>query len=295
MVTLSYDPSSDLVYMTRRGYGGAIFVGDGRDDDLADYRAAFPAEAIAARRFYNIGAGSFRHPAWSNVDYPSEHYGGIIDIACNLETLDPLAIESGTAELVYTAHTLEHVSPAAGAHALTEAYRILKPGGVLRVVLPDADYYWSNYKARTQNFNLFANIKVQCLPFKVTDPAQADHEQAFIYEIAMTACDLMDVGAASTISTAEFRRAEASMPYETLCDWVVQHVDAGLHRDLRFVGYHRNWWNRVKARRELERAGFTRIWDSSFGQSSAPVLRNVRYFDLGSYYQDISLYIEAIK
>lgn len=43
----------------------------------------------------------------------------------------------GTIDVCYTSHTVEHMSRDEGRHLVSEAYRVLRPGGVLRVVVPD--------------------------------------------------------------------------------------------------------------------------------------------------------------
>jgi SAM-dependent methyltransferase len=48
-----------------------------------------------------------------------------------------LPIESGTAECVFCSHILEHLSSADVDLALEETFRILAPGGVFRLVVPD--------------------------------------------------------------------------------------------------------------------------------------------------------------
>ena len=92
----------------------------------------FPEESLLKRRFYNIGAGSFGHPYWTNVDYTSEHYKEAQKntfLHYDLMELKPLPIEDNVAELVYSSHTIEHVSDEAVRNMLSESYRILKPGG----------------------------------------------------------------------------------------------------------------------------------------------------------------------
>ena len=44
---------------------------------------------------------------------------------------------SGSARAVYSSHTLEHLSRDQGRFFLQECARVLKPGGVLRIVVPD--------------------------------------------------------------------------------------------------------------------------------------------------------------
>ena len=44
---------------------------------------------------------------------------------------------SGSAEAVYSSHTLEHLSRNEGRRFVRECHRVLRPGGVLRLVVPD--------------------------------------------------------------------------------------------------------------------------------------------------------------
>ena len=42
-----------------------------------------------------------------------------------------------SADVVYSSHTLEHLSPAEGRRFMSECHRVLRPGGVIRIVVPD--------------------------------------------------------------------------------------------------------------------------------------------------------------
>jgi len=73
----------------------------------------FPKESSLKKRFYNIGAGLFKHPYWTNIDYETEYYWKGYKksfLNYNLMDLKPLPIENNVAELVYSSHTIEHVS-----------------------------------------------------------------------------------------------------------------------------------------------------------------------------------------
>jgi predicted SAM-dependent methyltransferase len=48
-----------------------------------------------------------------------------------------LSLESQSAEVVYTSHMLEHLSYEDARRFLRECHRLLAPGGILRVVVPD--------------------------------------------------------------------------------------------------------------------------------------------------------------
>ena len=71
----------------------------------------------------------------------SEHRFVHHDLAFSL----PLA--DGAVDFVYSSHFLEHLFCEDGAHLLREIYRALKPGGRVRISVPDLEYAISLYKA----------------------------------------------------------------------------------------------------------------------------------------------------
>jgi len=86
-------------------------------------------------KLLNLGCGDIYIPdqSWINVDYeasPPWVY------AHNL--LRPLPFSSSCFDLVYTSHFLEHIPKDKVLIFLCECYRVLRPGGILRVTLPDA-------------------------------------------------------------------------------------------------------------------------------------------------------------
>ena len=82
----------------------------------------------------NIGCGRRYHDDWVNID---------------LETTDPkvirhdvnkgLPFEQGRFSAVYHSHILEHLEPSEGRELIRECYRVLKPGGILRIAVPDLE------------------------------------------------------------------------------------------------------------------------------------------------------------
>lgn len=82
----------------------------------------------------NVGCGSKFHPAWDNLDFaPADASVQQHDIRQGL----PYAENS--VDVVYHSHVLEHVSQEQAVFLLEECYRVLKPGGILRVVVPDLE------------------------------------------------------------------------------------------------------------------------------------------------------------
>lgn len=62
-----------------------------------------------------------------------------------------LPVATGSADLVYCSHTLEHLALEDCRIALRESLRMLKPGGIFRAVMPDLRYLCSVYVAANTN------------------------------------------------------------------------------------------------------------------------------------------------
>lgn len=80
----------------------------------------------------HLGCGAKRIPGWFHIDaldFPHiDHRGPVEDLSF---------IEDGTVELIYASHVLEHFGRKTHMDVLREWRRVLAPGGVLRVAVPD--------------------------------------------------------------------------------------------------------------------------------------------------------------
>jgi SAM-dependent methyltransferase len=82
----------------------------------------------------NIGCGSVFHPAWVNLDVsPPDPAVRRWDARIGLPFSD------GTVEACYASHVLEHLSKVEASRLLAECRRVLRPGGVIRIVVPDLE------------------------------------------------------------------------------------------------------------------------------------------------------------
>lgn len=82
----------------------------------------------------NIGCGPVFHPDWINLDLVS-HSAEVV--AHDLTR--GLPFSAGMVDACYSSHVLEHLRPEEARFFLEEQRRVLKPGGVLRVVVPDLE------------------------------------------------------------------------------------------------------------------------------------------------------------
>ncbi len=107
-----------------------------------------PVESRRARRLsrrapllLHLGSGPFRKDDWVNIDLA----GHPVDLRWNLE--HPLPFAADSVDGIFHEHLLEHLPIAAGFDFLCANRRLLRPGGVLRVVVPDAGAYLRSYSA----------------------------------------------------------------------------------------------------------------------------------------------------
>lgn len=98
---------------------------------LAARRRAVPRPSST---HLNLGCGEHRHPAWTNIDLVP---AGSDVIPCDLR--QPLPFSHGTFTAAYSAHVLEHLAPLDARRLVAEMHRVLAPGGIVRVVVPDLE------------------------------------------------------------------------------------------------------------------------------------------------------------
>jgi predicted SAM-dependent methyltransferase len=86
-------------------------------------------------RLLNLGCGTRHHPAWVNIDLRMTG-PGVISYDLRQGSL-PFA--PNVFEAVYLSHLLEHFQKRYAPVLLRECYRVLKPKGIIRVVVPDLE------------------------------------------------------------------------------------------------------------------------------------------------------------
>ena len=141
--------------------------------------------------FINLGSGSFFHNRWKNYDFPgqSKYYKSLqgvngrdfhsIDLGNSMLTIPE---QDDSVSLIYCSHTLEHLHYESSTRLLRECYRILKPGGVLRVALPYTKNNFYLYRCLANQFSDLNIIKKNYLR-EVTSLILADTRNLTIEEV----------------------------------------------------------------------------------------------------------------
>jgi predicted SAM-dependent methyltransferase len=87
----------------------------------------------------HLGSGTLRPPGWVNVDVVG------MDPDLYWDLTRPLPFPGGVAEAVFLEHVLEHFPLAQVLDILAEARRLLAPGGIVRIGVPDFGRYLESY------------------------------------------------------------------------------------------------------------------------------------------------------
>jgi predicted SAM-dependent methyltransferase len=100
---------------------------------------------LVVKSYLNLGCGSRHHPDWINIDIAPQDPGVIqYDLSRGI----PLA--DATCDVVYHTAVLEHIRRADAAAFLRECNRVLKPGGIIRVGVPDLEKICQIYLSKMQ-------------------------------------------------------------------------------------------------------------------------------------------------
>jgi len=118
----------------------------------------------------NLGCGMQVVNGWINVDYSlgarllKSRFFRLLNKKLNIfkvnwdsrifihDLLKTFPWSNKSVDVVYSSHTLEHFSKSEGRFLLSESYRVLKDGGIIRIIVPDLkqpveEYLSGNLKA----------------------------------------------------------------------------------------------------------------------------------------------------
>ena len=106
-------------------------------------RSAKPLVIDPAKPCYlNLGSGPSIIDGFVNIDF-----FGLSGIDFGADLRYPLLIPDASVDGILCEHTIEHLTYTEADRLIAECHRILKPGGVLRVIVPDVSLFIDRYAA----------------------------------------------------------------------------------------------------------------------------------------------------
>lgn len=79
----------------------------------------------------HLGCGPHIKDGWRNYDLNPGKGGTVVDLRGYLPD------SPNSVDFIFTEHFIEHISRADAVRLFTECFRVLKPGGVIRIITPD--------------------------------------------------------------------------------------------------------------------------------------------------------------
>jgi predicted SAM-dependent methyltransferase len=138
-------------------------------------------KAIAKKVLLNVGCGPNMFEQFINLDY---QWTPKIDICWDI-TKKPYPIDSSSLEGIFTEHCLEHIPFEACERNINEFFRMLKPGGTVRIVVPDGEIYLDIYQKRKQGEKIYMPYEAEGdypTPMSRINGIFRNHGHLFIYD-----------------------------------------------------------------------------------------------------------------
>jgi len=207
----------------------------------------------------NIGAGNWALEGWATLDNPHllhAHYP-TPDIDLDLTTKKPILLEDNSVFLVFCSHLIEHLFPDQVQYLFEEVHRILKPGGIFRVICPNMNYYIREYEAGKLS--------------------PADFARSFY-----AGYDGSDDYARGAI--------DVTGPWRSI-DFFSRLNPPSINKEKR--GWHVSYYNGSRLTAILTYAGFPFVREAKQQDLASSVMQDLEHFDCSHIY--MSLYVEAVK
>jgi len=98
-------------------------------------RAASEYLAKPSLRKLHLGCSNQILPGWFNADiFP------VYDGAYYMDATEPFPFPGASFDLIFSEHMIEHIEYLQGLHMLKECFRVMKPGGTIRIATPDLEF-----------------------------------------------------------------------------------------------------------------------------------------------------------
>jgi predicted SAM-dependent methyltransferase len=152
---------------------------------------AIKKDRIKDKTLLNIGCGFEPKDNFINLNL---EWTPNVDICWDI-TAERVPLAANSMEGIFTEHCLEHITFEKCLETLKEFHRLLKPGGNIRIVVPDAELYFDLYQARKTNKSVtLPYIKTEETPVISINRIFRDHGHLFIYDFETMAQLMKEAG-----------------------------------------------------------------------------------------------------
>lgn len=250
------------------------------------------------RKMLNLGCGSRYNSDWVNVDFHSSNPS-----VMELDLRKHLPFEDNFFDIVYSSHVLEHLPRSIASSFVGECFRVLKEGGIIRIVVPDLETIAriyielvdAAYRGDTEAKNKYEWIVIEMLDQMVRNHSGGEMLKYWTQN-PMPAEDFVIERVGSEVLNVINRLR--SMPSGQFATAELEESDPSKIGSFRASGEVHQWmYDRYSLRFLLEKAGFTSIRQCKAEESAIPNY-NSYLLDIehdGSVRKPDSLFMEAVK
>ena len=266
----------------------------------------------------NFGCGTRLAAGWTNIDFHSEDKS-----VKRVNLLNGFPFPDKTFDVVYSSHVLEHFSPEEGEFLIRESYRVLKVGGIIRIVVPDLEGSCQEYLKvlnmddKTHDKNKFYSWAIIELLDQLTrnQPegrmgpfirnAETSGDKCFISYIRSRTESVAGHSVKKAGFFTKLKGLTPSKVHTKLIYFYLKAISLLIPKALRSAVFvsasigekHRWMYDRYSMHMLFRKIGFSEIQDCSFNHS------NIENFNLdkldchadGLPYKNNSVYVEAKK
>lgn len=241
--------------------------------------------------YLNIGAGDWEADGWTNLDCPSDYYRDaqsrheftIYDIRN-----DGLPYANNSVDVIYCSHVIEHIETKYIQKMFDECYRVLKKGGILRIVVPDAEFIYDISKTESTFWMDYWNLKSGEKYFQSDFyglPSLPRNVDYCVHELATPRLRYHSQHQNEYDYINEFENMGR--------DEFFEFITSGLTYDTKHVRDHINYWSYKKIYNMLKESGFHQIFRMNYRASFCKHILHNELFD--NTCPEFSLYVESIK
>ena len=271
--------------------------------------------ADARKLMINIGGSNFFKRHWKIMDYRhpgSRHYDFAgMDYSYDLMSLTPMPLAGNSVSFFYSSNTLEHVLDSHLPYIYGEILRCLKPGGAIRIQVPDFDPLYDAFVCDDRfalmnicgdgAYNRFYAMKTLYgeATARATLRGWPDKEvllQGPFTDEAIAREFLRDFAGhrVGKVTYDQILADARRMSKEAFADCYTQ--DATVEWRRAYPQEHTLWFNHDKLIKGLQQQGFSTVYRSKAFESCFEEMRGVgKYWAFDHRRPHSSVFVEAIK
>lgn len=210
------------------------------------------------------------------------------DYVCDIRR-DNLPFADEEIDLINCSHIVEHLPFSdASMHFYREVWRVLKPGGLVRIVTPDSELLVERYLAGDWRFFLECDgpeILRRIINGKIPPESLLIHNRLVSWFASYSG--RLDTAGGPIVVKEEVDRMLSNLDIRQFSDWCVSLLDPGR------IYSHVNLYTYGRLAEEMREAGFRSVFRKEFGDSCHRLISN-QSIDQPRR-KTYSMYLEAVK